>query len=52
MIDESQEAVTREMWYLGQKHQSDQIKDLKIKLIKIIELVEKLYERRGQSIDK
>lgn len=41
-MNESQEPVTKEMWYNGQIVQAKQIKHLRKEIVKLIELVEQL----------
>ncbi len=43
-MNESQEPVSREMWYQAQKYQADMIKRLDQKIVKLVEVVEELIK--------
>lgn len=43
-MKESQESVTKEMWYQGQKTHADLIKGMDKRITKLIEIVEQLIK--------
>jgi len=43
-MKESEKPVSREMFYKAQKHHADLIKQLQEKIVKLVEVLEKLIE--------